>query len=193
MDDVWITQKNRPFFYGQKKWKPPQKPGNYQVRVIEKPQPVKLTHFDETGKVTSVTIVSKERDEQRPIFDVKNDSVVADLPVHQYDPKDFLIVKPLQNDSVYLDLQRGNSTLPIMLPKEFFTFNEPIEILAGTWKLPDASALPVIDPGPTMEGGEVADPESCMVMTEVPADVVEKAGLVEGPLHTRGNEAIGEK
>lgn len=168
-------------FYGQKKWKPPQKAGNYEVRVIEKPQPVKLTHFDETGKVSTVTIISKESDEQRPIFDIKNDKVVDDLPVQQYNPKDFLIVKPLQKNSVYLDLQWGSNKIPIMLPKEFFTFNEPIEILTGNWKLPDTSTLPIIDPGPTVEGGEPADLENCMVMTDVPADIVEKAGLAEGP------------
>jgi hypothetical protein len=168
-------------FYGQKKWKPPQKAGNYEVRVIEKPQPVKLTHFDETGKVSSITIISKESDEQRPMFDIKNDMVVDDLSVQQYDPKDFLIVKPLQKNSVYLDLQWGNNKIPIMLPKEFFTFNEPIEILTGNWKLPDTSTLPVIGPGLSIEGSEPADLENCMVMTEVPADVVEKAGLAEGP------------
>lgn len=160
---------------------PPQKAGKYDVRVIKKPQPVKLTHFDETGKVSSVTIISREHSEQRPIFDIKNDTVVDGLPIQQYEPKDFLIVKPLEKDSVHLDLQLGNSTLPIMLPKEFFTFNEPIEILTGNWKLPTTSTLPVIEPGPTIEGDEDAALENSMVMTEVPADIVEEAGLEEGP------------
>lgn len=168
-------------FYGQKKWKPPRKAGKYHVRVIKQPQPVKFTHFDETGEVSSVTIISRENDERRPIFDVKNDAVVDDLSVRQYDSKEFLIVKPLQQDSVHLDLQWRNSTLPIILSKEFFTFNEPIEILTGNRKLPDTSTTPVIEPGPTTEGDQPADLENGMVITEVSAEAVEKAGLAEGP------------
>ncbi len=167
-------------FRGQKKWLPPQEAGEYDVRVISKPQPVRFTQFDETGKTTTIKIISRESDEQRPIFDVKNDMVVDDFPVQQYEASDFFIVKPLKKDSVFLDLQWGQSKLPMMLPRDFFTFNEPIEILTGNWKMPEPSNLPVIEAGPPYEG-EPADLDNCMVMTEVPADVVEKSGLSEGP------------
>jgi hypothetical protein len=167
-------------FRGQKTWLPPQEAGEYDVRVISKPQPVKFTQFDETGTATSITVISRESDEQRPIFDVKNDMVVDDFPVQQYEPSDFFIVKPLKKDNVFLDLQWGQNKLPVMLPREFFTFNEPIEILTGNWKLPEPSHVPIIEAGPSYEG-EPADLDNCMVMTEVPADVVEKAGLTEGP------------
>jgi|GEM_PF-3356217 len=172
--------KEQTVFNGQKNWKLSMEPGKYTVRFIREPQPIKLTHFDETGKVSSVTIVSKEKDEQRPIFDMKNDTVVDDLPIRQHGPENFMIVKPLERDFVHLDLQWGSNTLPIMLPKEFFTFNEPIEILTGNWKLPDTQATSVIEPALSPEGGEAADPDNSMVMTEVSAAAVEGAGLAEG-------------
>lgn len=167
-------------FKGQKNWKLSLEPGKHTVRFIKEPQPVKLTHFDETGKVSSVTIVSRESDERRPILDIRNSAVVDDLPIRQYAPEDFMIVKPLQKDSVHLDLQWGSSTLPGMLPKEFFTLSDPIEIMVGNWKLPEAASSPVVEPSLSSEGGESADLENSMVMTEVPADVVEGAGLTEG-------------
>src|SRR5690554_7198370 len=80
-------------FLGQKKWKPPRKPGKYHVRVIENPQTVKLTHFDEAEPVSTVKITSRESDENRPLFDIKNDVVVDELSLSQNNPEDFMIVK----------------------------------------------------------------------------------------------------
>jgi hypothetical protein len=166
-------------FRGQKTWLPPQKAGNYKVRVIAKPQPVTLTHFDETSDSAVIKIISRESEETRPIFDIKNDVVVDDLPAQHCEPSDFLIVKPLQHHNVIIDLQWGQNKLPIMLPKEFFTFNEPINILTSNWKLPDTPTAPVIDAEPAFEGSP-EDLANCMAITEVPTAVIEKAGLKEG-------------
>ena len=124
-------------------------------------------------------VTIREGNEQRPLYDIKNDAVTDTLPVQQLKPSDFYIVKPLQKDNVYLNLQWGQNKLPVMLPREFFTFNEPIEILTGNWKLPKVPNTPIIESGASYEG-EPADLDNSMVMTEVPVDVVEKCGLKEG-------------
>ena len=166
-------------FRGQKRTIAPPANGRTVVRVISEPQHVKLTQFDETGGATTAVVTSRESGEQRPIWDRKQDSVVDELPVSQYEPSDFSIVKPLHKDCVYLDMQWGRGTVPIMLPREFFTSNEPLEILTGAWRAPEPVG-PVVEPGPPYEG-EPADLDNTMVMTEVPADVVREAGLSEGP------------
>ena len=167
-------------FRGQKKWKPPRKPGKYHVRVIENPQTVKLTHFDEAEPVSTVKITSRESDENRPLFDIKNDVVVDELSLSQNNPEDFMIVKPLKRSSVYLDLQWGSHQIPLMLPKEFFTFNDSIEIFTGNWKPSAVSSIPVIDPGPAIEEDLPSNLDNSIVITEVPSDVVENSDLVEG-------------
>ena len=167
-------------FRGQKKWKPPRKPGKYHVRVIENPQTVKLTHFDEAEPVSTVKITSRESDENRPLFDIKNDVVVDELSLSQNNPEDFMIVKPLKRSSVYLDLQWGSHQIPLMLPEEFFTFNDSIEIFTGNWKPSAVSSIPVIDPGPAIEEDLPSNLDNSIVITEVPSDVVENSDLVEG-------------
>jgi hypothetical protein len=167
-------------FKGQKTWRQPCEPGKYQVRVISRPQPVRLTCFDETDTAVCPKVTSRESEEPRPIFDIQGDAVVDEFEMQQYDPAEFAIIKPVQRDAVYLDMRLGQRTVPLMLPRDLFTFNEPIEILAGNWKIPEAADAAVIEPGPAYEG-EPADLDNSMVMTEVPADVVAESGLHEGP------------
>ncbi|HLV33140.1 MAG TPA: hypothetical protein VKY57_16350, partial [Chitinispirillaceae bacterium] len=95
-------------------------------------------------------------------------------------PEDFMIVKPLKRSSVYLDLQWGSHQIPLMLPKEFFTFNDSIEIFTGNWKPSAVSSIPVIDPGPAIEEDLPSNLDNSIVITEVPSDVVENSDLVEG-------------
>jgi hypothetical protein len=68
-------------FKGQKKWQTPSETGNYKVRVISKPQPVKLTHIDDTGTSPGITVISRENDEVRPMLDIKNDVVIDKFQV----------------------------------------------------------------------------------------------------------------
>ncbi|MDG5817061.1 hypothetical protein QA601_18330 [Chitinispirillales bacterium ANBcel5] len=166
-------------FLGQSTWQPPQEPGNYDVLFISQPQEVQITQYDETDSSTPFTVYCRECEEMRPIFDAENDIVVDSIRLKQYESANFSIIRPLQYDTVYLDLHWEQNRLPVMLPRDFFSPHEPIEILFGNRVFPQIGGTPGIEVDPFDEV-EPEDLENSMAMTEVPASIIEEEGLSEG-------------
>lgn len=179
-----------PIFNGQTIDVPTEKK-SHTVVCVTNPQKYNYLHLDETGQHRTVIIRPVEGDKQHRVFIPQERDTYSKREFNQGKSQEFWTIRPKNNSPFTLNLEYSKGTIPLTLPEVFFQGNEPMHIITSHWKLREAQEQqmkkPFVMPAVDMLKYDIEEP---LVMTEISADTMKKAGLRIGENDFQNNKDI---
>jgi hypothetical protein len=169
-----------PIFNGQTIDVPTEKI-SHTVVCVTNPQKYNYLHLDETGQHGTVVFRPVEGDKQHRLFIPQERDTCSKRQINQGQAQEFWTVGPKNNSPFTLNLDYSKGTIPLTLPEVFFQGNEPMHIITSHWKFREAQEQqvkePFVMPAVDMLKYDIEEP---LVMTEISAEKMEKAGFKIG-------------